>query len=289
MYVSIIGTCGAVRSTDRNRLTKPIFQLMVEKAKSVLFETWIQNWDLYSVEKNPIILISGGAAWADHVTVQVFLDWIKEQKPVKLEIHVPHTVNTETVQFVEGSRNGFSNPGKSANQSFAYFSSQMGRNMIQDFITLQTIPQCTIYTHYTGFKHRDRVVAKKSDRMLALTWGDSTSEPKEGSGTAFTWSCFNPSEKSYKIHIPLSTLETTLIKQQEDQQQKSALTRFFQMHKEQPFKLVSGIKRVRTEEEEKEEVNHPNQDKECPESKRQNVQTVPERERGKENITYTSQ
>jgi hypothetical protein len=58
----------------------------------------------------------------------------------------------------------------------------------------------TFNREHHGFHNRNKMVAR-SDYLIAFTWGESNSEPKEG-GAFHTWSCWN---SRWKVHIPLST------------------------------------------------------------------------------------
>jgi hypothetical protein len=137
-------------------------------------------------------LVSGGAAWADHVAVSLFL---MDRAP-KLTVYMP-------CQFREGLFQG----NKDADTATYYhklFSEKVGKDTRQGIERARS-QGAEIVENLGGFFARNRQVAD-CDVMVAMTWGDGDT-PKDG-GTANTW---KSSLAAQKFHIPLA-----LIAQYED-------------------------------------------------------------------------
>lgn len=178
MYtVSIVGTAGR---DDNPRYDIALFDKMINTAKHLL-----KNFDDF-------VLVSGGAAWADHIAVRLFL----EGRASHLVLHLP-------AEFIEGKFNDngvFSssrNPGKTANYYHRKFQSLTGVNSL-DEIKLAIEKGAEIHTH-DGFMKRNTFVAM-SDFLIAFTWGND--QPPNKGGTRDTWNkCVGR-----KYHISLTQL-----------------------------------------------------------------------------------
>lgn len=72
MKVSIIGTCGR---SNKNKLSKSIFYKMCRKAYSIII-------DDFKLDTSKICLVSGGAAWSDHIALKLYKS--KNSKDQKL-------------------------------------------------------------------------------------------------------------------------------------------------------------------------------------------------------------
>jgi len=165
---------------------------MVKKARGVITELWKLKW-------NNVQLVSGGAAWADHVAVSLFLMY---QPKVELQLYLPCEWDGEARTFVDdGTRNWRTNPGGTANSYHRRFSDRMGKETLHGIdsafnlgATKQVIP---------GFKARNAGPAS-SDYLLAFTWGEGD-VPKDG-GTKDTWDKAHQFEGT-RLHIPLISLK----------------------------------------------------------------------------------
>lgn len=168
--VSIIGTAGRL-GLDK-QLNKPIFEKMVTKARQIIL-------DDFKLDTDCVELVSGGAAWSDHVAVRLFL-----QKDFNgLTLHFPTRWNAATKRFEQ--QVGKNTSGASANGYHTIFSDAMG---IQTWDELQqAIDQgAKVVDSYGGFFDRNSAVAQ-CDYMIAFTLDDGNA-PKKGSGTFNTWS-----------------------------------------------------------------------------------------------------
>ena len=177
--VTIVGTAG--RSGPK--LNSEIFQWMVDKARHTIEVVW--GLKMTSVE-----LVSGGAAWADHVAVHLFL---KNYVPA-LTLHFPTSL-APTEFHTNSSGNWRTNPGRSANKYHAQFSRLTGIDPIAELHT--AIDKGASSHVHEGFYARNKLVAQ-SDYLLAFTWGQGT-VPLQG-GTLHTW---KQAHTAVKLHISL--------------------------------------------------------------------------------------
>tara|TARA_R110002126_G_scaffold106240_1_gene241098 strand:+ start:244 stop:717 length:474 start_codon:yes stop_codon:yes gene_type:complete len=140
-----------------------------------------------------VVLVSGGAAWADHLAVSLFLG----DSSFELELYLPAPFkNALYVQLVDH----YMDPGRISN----YYHGKFGKKMSDSHATLRGIQRAidagAMVKVSKGFKARNLIVSG-SDILLAYTWGEGD-VPKDG-GTKHTW---DHSTASVKVHIPLSSL-----------------------------------------------------------------------------------
>lgn len=182
--IGIIGTAG--RKDDGPKMSSELFEKMFEHITNYITEEL--GYNLSEVE-----LVSGGAAWADHLAVVLYLTYYVKSLmmylPAKWEEDAYH--DTGVVDWR-------TNPGGTSNYYHRKFSEKYGKDSlkeIQEAIDSGAEIDCTTL----GFHNRNSQVAKV-DHLIAYTWGTGD-KPKDG-GTLNTWSkC-----KSKKVHIPLSSL-----------------------------------------------------------------------------------
>lgn len=135
-------------------------------------------------------LISGGAAWADHLAVTLYRRGIARA----LTLHIP--APWEEGKYKDNGIKG--NAGGIANYYHSKFSTCMG---VDTLLSIQKAKeQGAILIPWDGFHRRNLEVAK-CDIMYAFTFAQG-SVPADG-GTAHTWGKCK-SEK--KIHINLGEL-----------------------------------------------------------------------------------
>lgn len=162
MNLAIIGTAG--RKEDRPLLTGEHYPRMVDAATKLLSHLQIDPQELH--------LISGGAAWADHVVVTLTLSGIIEDN--RLHLYLP----------CELTDKGFVGKGewgeKTANTCNYYhrlFSETTGHDSIGELNRVRT-NGANIYTSTSGFKTRNTKVAKHvspNGQLLAFTFGSMIS------------------------------------------------------------------------------------------------------------------
>lgn len=200
--VAIIGTAG--RQDDARRLNGEVFRAMVEDARTRVRGMGGKN----------ATLVSGGAAYADHIAVRLFLDG--EVKG--LTLHLPAAF--ENGRFVEAAGDRY-DAGRTANyyhEQFTRNASVSGLSEIREAMARGANVRIT-----PGFKQRNTLVATEATAVLAYTFGPkdavTTSEPgsaghrqsseaglKDG-GTADTWE--KATRAALKVHVPITVLAKT--------------------------------------------------------------------------------
>lgn len=172
LNVSIIGTAGR---HDLDRLHNRLYETMIHKADMII-----------SGERKGryVHLISGGAAWSDHIAVSLFLRYPERYGQLTLHLPCPLVFDTKKYQFEDtGSKDFRQNPGRSANMYHAPFSKALGRDTLEEIHIVEAIGARLVV--HKGFFARNTEVAKCCDMLLAFTWNEGDS-PSEG-GTLDTW------------------------------------------------------------------------------------------------------
>lgn len=145
----------------------------------------------------PDRLVSGGAAFSDHLAVQLFL----EEDVPNLTLHLP----------AEWSGHGFKetsskfDTGRTSNWYHSLFSRDVGIDSLGE-IQRAIEKGASIRTGAGGFKERNSDIAKEADVLLAFTFGNGA-ELKDG-GTKNTWDKFlarRPHWNSPAYHFDLTT------------------------------------------------------------------------------------
>lgn len=174
---SIIGTSG--RQDDKKRLTDKHFLAMLECSKLML-----EQFQSSSYEVNT--LVSGGAAWADHVAVKLFLD---KQIP-HLRLYLPCPFLSDKKIFDITPRSDYEKRtnlscGEILNGYHNLFSQKCRFTSLNEIqLAIENGAEIIIGN---GFKHRNAKVAE-SDAILAITFGEN--EFVKDGGTAHTISCY---------------------------------------------------------------------------------------------------
>jgi hypothetical protein len=167
--LSIVGTAG--RKDDAHRLSKKHFEAMCIVADGLVEQL---NETNYSITH----LVSGGAAWADHVAVKLFL----KKKAPHLRLFLPAAWEDGTFHDNGIPRDPVKNPGGTANYYHKQFLTATGIHSLSD-IQVAKCEGAELIEVTKGFYARNALVAK-SDFILAMTFGNAN-EVKDG-GTADT-------------------------------------------------------------------------------------------------------
>jgi hypothetical protein len=206
--VGIIGSAG--RKDDTPRMSKQLYKAMFYKTSQVI-ETMSSQWDM-----NHITAVSGGAAWADHIAVSMFL----ARKADALELHTP-------ARWLGTKFDPKTNAGSTANYYHTLFSDKMGGNTLTGIQTATHRGAC-IYTH-EGFHIRNVALGANLDLLIAFTFGPGApqtdkamqpypqafynSENKEwfnpsaaGLKPGGTSHCWSNSTAGVKVHVSLNRL-----------------------------------------------------------------------------------
>lgn len=177
MRVAIIGTAG--RHNQHLRLSADIFERMCRRAAELV----TPGDDLQS----------GGAAWADHVAVVLFL----AGRARGLTLHLPCEFDLRSARFVEVSRDRF-DCGRIANHYHDLFAARTGwRPMVMIAEAARMGAKIVVVP---GFKDRNIPVGD-CDRLIAFTFGRG-SFPEDGG----TRHCWNNSTASQRLHLPIDSL-----------------------------------------------------------------------------------
>ena len=175
--IAVIGTAGR----QGVKLTLDDYNKMYERLKEYLLQ----------FNKNEIELISGGAAWSDHLAVRAYLD----RKVTKLTLYLPCEWDCEKNRYYE-----VINDGKMSNIYHENFRKETGIDA-PDQITQAILSGATIDESSMGCLNRNNKVANDCDKMIAFTMSDTNTPPK--GGTQYTW---NRAKTTDKLHISIGSL-----------------------------------------------------------------------------------
>lgn len=176
--LGVIGTAGRDKSKP---MTLELWQAMCEDFKARL--TGNEH------------LVSGGAAWADHLAVHAFLEgWAPA-----LTLYLPAPM---------GARQ-FQGPHSSAASAANYYHEKFSRVVgVDSFAQIrQAFDRGAIISEepaapgYGAMFARNKKVAQRINAVVAYTFGPGD-EPADG-GTLNTWKQI---ESTYKVHVPLGGL-----------------------------------------------------------------------------------
>ena len=175
---AIIGTAG--RHNQHLRLSADVFERMCRKAAEFL----APDDDLQS----------GGAAWADHVAVVLFL----AERARSLTLYLPAEFDLASARFVETSQDRF-DCGRIANYYHDLFAVRTGwRPMVMIAEAVQVGAKIVVIP---GFKERNIPVGE-CDRLLAFSFGRDPRWPEDGGSRH----CWNNSTASQRLHFPIDLL-----------------------------------------------------------------------------------
>lgn len=153
---SIIGTAG--RNDDGNRLSRQHFDAMCIVANGLLEQFAEINYPITH-------LVSGGAAWADHVAVKLFLD----KKVPNLRLFLPAKWDYGAFRDNGKPNDPKENPGGIANHYHRKFQTISGINSLSQ-LQIAKNEGAEFIEVEKGFYARNALVAK-SDFLLAMTFG----------------------------------------------------------------------------------------------------------------------
>lgn len=182
--VAIIGTSGR----DKNPgLSTDLLRKMAHRSLQ-----FIRN-DLALTGK--VHLISGGAAWADHVAVILYLAWPND---FSLTLCLPCEFSNGTY-LDNGAYDWRVNPGKTSNYYHKQFTSIYGRDSLSEI--QQAIGLGATVKVFSGFHDRNNEICL-ADHMIAFTWS-TTDIPTDG-GTKYTWDHYRG--KGKRVHLSLGSI-----------------------------------------------------------------------------------
>jgi hypothetical protein len=147
------------------------------------------------------VLVSGGAAWSDHVAVSLFLDCNQEAFEPQLTLCLPCAFDMECGRFSESTSDG-----RQANALHGEFSRATGIDSLQEIY--DALSSGAEAETFDGFHARNNVIAQRSQTLLAFSWG--TNGRPDSRGTSYTWDRCNDANVE-KIHIGLASLLATRV------------------------------------------------------------------------------
>jgi len=185
--VAIIGFAGGHCTAP---LSPELYARMVARAEAIIRDEF--KLDIAAVE-----LVSGGAAWSDHVAVTLFL----RHKPASLTIYAPCEWDTTSGRFVDNGRgSGWKeNPAHYANKLHANFAAITALLPAHDMLDAVVLG-ATIHAG-RGFHARNTSIANAATYMIAFSWGDG--DAPDSGGTRNTW---DKCHAAHKVHVPMATL-----------------------------------------------------------------------------------
>lgn len=200
MWISIVGSAG--RREDGPAMSKRLYTNCFKHLRDELLK------DIPIQDRK---LISGGAAWMDHLAVSLYLSDLA----ASLTLCLPATFcitgeetwgNKHQLPCYDdtGEVDWRHNPGGTTNYYHKLFSKHMGSNTLEG-IAAALAKGAEKRDHYqflggSPFHARNMDVGA-TDLLIAFTWGEG-SVPKDG-GTKHTW---DHSNAERKIHVPLASM-----------------------------------------------------------------------------------
>ena len=180
--ISIIGTAG--RGSDFDKLSFNSFKHMYNAAFSIILDHYDRD----------CILVSGGAAWADHLVVKRKLLYPEQ----RIELHLPCPFSLEQDKFLSRE---YRDTGSTANFYHKQFSSVRKVDSLKEISSVIGMKNSVFKDNYRGFKDRNLIVAK-SDVVIALTFGKK--EVLKDGGTQHTAGQYLASGGKELWHIDLN-------------------------------------------------------------------------------------
>ena len=180
--LGIIGTAG--RQQDGPKLNLDSYNAMLSAASVLANAEKITHF------------VSGGAAWADHVAVSLFLS----NNKFSLSLHLPEIFDTLMGQYCSEE---FRDTGSVANYYHKQFYNKTKIPSLNEIGSAWAYGATVTVTR--GFKERNSKVAEESDVLLAMTFGNGNIV-KDG-GTADTARKFLALGKLPLYHLDLNTFK----------------------------------------------------------------------------------
>ncbi len=205
-FVAIIGTAG--RKEDAAKMNASIYNQMIQCAHNMIRDTWNLSFD-------KVTLLSGGAAWSDAVAVRLYLDSKQQHQQQQqqttnstssyagLRLFLPAEYDHKTKAYLDtGSSDWRVNPGRVSNMYHMTFSKVIQAKSLSELEEAEK--QGAVFLVGKGFHDRNKALAQEATHVIAFTWGESTSQPKDG-GTKDT---YDQCKSAKRIHVPLTQLQS---------------------------------------------------------------------------------
>lgn len=173
-----------------------------DKDKPLTKENWHDMKADFSHRVKPNdTLVSGGAAWADHLAVAMFL----EGKVAGLVLHLPAPLLMKRGAGFEGPA---SSAASAANYYHGLFAKAIGEDTVMQIYDAidkgATITSQPVAKGYGAMFARNKIVAEESKAVVAYTFGDGDT-PADG-GTKNTWDQITGN----RVHVPIQNLKAEI-------------------------------------------------------------------------------
>lgn len=178
MKIAIIGTAGRKRD-----LTLDNYNNMYK---------WLVN-HLSKYDKKDLHLISGGAAWADHLAVRYYLD----NPDIKLTLYLPTEWDKEKKNYIQTTNTYCA--GRSSNNYHNKFNKITKINSFEQINTAINLGAIVDISKNNFFVRNDKI-AKNCDILIAFTFDKD--EPTDG-GSKYTW---NKASNKNRIHVCIDNI-----------------------------------------------------------------------------------
>ena len=191
LRISIIGSAG--RGEDLQKLDNSSFPRMVAETSRIAAKL---------AGDRPWAAVSGGAAWADHLAVVLFLEGIASA----LQLHLPCEFTASGFHDTgeNGNASWRTNPGATLNRHHRNFAAKSGRDPFADIAKAMLLPRCWLLVTPRFFQRNSRVAEDVTD-CIALTFGTGA-RVKDG-GTHDTMGKFlNRKDTGQSVHVDLHTM-----------------------------------------------------------------------------------
>lgn len=185
MRLGIIGTAG--RMEDGPKLTLDKWNEM----KRIIAK--------FIKDRKIVHVISGGAAFSDHLAVGLYIAHLVE----KLDLALPCKFDMDNVQFFDtGEFSAWNNPGGTSNFYHKYFSRTANIDSLAQIKA--AIEKGASVSIEPGFKARNSLIAQ-ADELIAFTFGNKN-VAKDG-GTADTMKKYLDKGKKLCFHCDLHDMK----------------------------------------------------------------------------------
>ena len=188
MRIAIIGTAG--RKEDGDKLNKEMYEKMIKVVQEQIAILIAENTN----GLGPVDLVSGGAAWADHLSVSLYLMDVAES----LTLYFPCEWDIDRCKYQENIST-YNGVPRTANYYHQLFSNKMGENTLAGI--QKAVDKGAVYYEVEGGFWSRNLSVGKVDAIIAYTFGEGD-VPKDG-GTKHTW---DYSTAPIKVHRSIQRL-----------------------------------------------------------------------------------
>lgn len=188
MKIAIVGSAG--RKSDTQHVSRPLYEAMIYDAKATVQQIAMDE---------RIDLVSGGAAFADHVAVSLFLMGVANS--LTLYLPAPWRTDLDFPKYDEKAREG-----SLSNYYHRQFSLALTRgksfSATREGIQKAVTKGAVLNTDHLGYYKRNLQVGKV-DALICYHFGGDGTAPRKPSGSRHCW---DNSNATIKLYRPLEEL-----------------------------------------------------------------------------------